>query len=98
MLIFNWIGLGLMLLWAGVLAVTMEVTQERAYVLAGIIVGCILAAAADVLLRLGVLNDKVSRLQLIHPNSGGHIFFIPVWLCTILVAAFAVLLFIRGGA
>ena len=27
MLIFNWTGLGLVLLWAGVLAVTMEVTD-----------------------------------------------------------------------
>ena len=78
MLVFNWIGFGMLMLWVGFLTVTMKVTGERSQVLLGMLLGAIVVIIIDIVLRLVYMRSNAARLPILHPKTGGHLFFIPI--------------------
>ena len=96
MLIFNWLGIGLIVFWAAMLALTTNITHQRSHVLIGLLLGSAMVAALDLLLRLVVMKSNTTRLSILHPRSGGQLFFVPVWIIMALAGAGGILLFVRG--
>lgn len=96
MLIFNWVGFGMLMIWVGILALTMKFTIARPHVLIGLLFGSLIVAALDLVLRLVVIKGKSARLPVLHPKTGGHLFFVPAWIIALLAALLGIVLFIRG--
>lgn len=44
--------------------------------------GFVAAAGIDVYMR--VKSADVAEGNLLHPNAGGHIWFIPIWVCSVI--------------
>ena len=53
-----------------------------------ILTGGFVAAVVDI---IGRIKSGEASPALIHPDAGGHVWFIPIWIVGVLIAIFAVL-------
>jgi hypothetical protein len=60
------------------------------------LIGSLIVVAVDLFLRLVILKEKSPRLPVLHPKTGGHLFFVPAWIIAMLAGVLGILLFIRG--
>lgn len=87
--IYGFLMLGLLF---GPMMATFGFTRGKAALLAAFFIGAALAVIADIMLRLSKVD--MSK-KLIHPRAGGHVFFIPAWAVSFVLAAFVAVIVVR---
>lgn len=71
---------------------TFGFTKSKPALLAAFFAGAAICVVADVLIRKK--NSILSR-KMIHPRAGGHIFFLPMWVLSLLFASFVLVIVVR---
>ncbi len=91
-MILNLYGFLLLILLFGPMIATFGLTKSKPALLTAFFTGAVLCIIADILIR----NKNVNRSKkLIHPYAGGHIFFVPMWVLSFLLASFVLVIVIR---
>ncbi|HYF50951.1 MAG TPA: hypothetical protein VEJ63_16165 [Planctomycetota bacterium] len=88
MVIFNLLGLGMALLGVAAMAAIGGGLNSPAL---GFIALGLAAGGADMMYRRSRKEPATSVPHLIHPKSGGHVFFVPIWIWAVLAMGIGVL-------